>query len=62
MGLYRDLFKSETHLYPFYSGYHRVLTSPLFDGRQIARDLEAAYTRMYERYQAGLPPESFAVE
>ena len=33
------------------------LTSPLFDTPRFARNLEAAYLRMHERYQAGLPPD-----
>ena len=36
-------------------------TTPLFDAKLFAKDLEAAYTLMYERSQAGLPPEAFAV-
>jgi predicted O-linked N-acetylglucosamine transferase (SPINDLY family) len=34
---------------------HR-LTSPLFDTLRFARNLEAAYTAIHDRYQAGLPP------
>lgn len=37
-------------------------THPLFDTDRYRRHLEAAYTAMWERYQRGLPPESFAVE
>ena len=37
------------------------LTTPLFDTRLFTRRLEDAYTRMYERYQAGLPPEHIYV-
>ena len=33
------------------------LTSPLFRGERIARDIEALYERMWERALAGLPPE-----
>jgi predicted O-linked N-acetylglucosamine transferase (SPINDLY family) len=33
------------------------LTSPLFSGARIARDIEDLYTRMWERALAGLPPE-----
>jgi len=33
------------------------LTTPLFDTQLYARRLDAAYTAMYERYQAGLAPE-----
>jgi predicted O-linked N-acetylglucosamine transferase (SPINDLY family) len=33
------------------------LTSPLFDLPLFTKHLEAAYSGMYERYQAGLPPE-----
>jgi len=32
------------------------LTTPLFDAQLFARHIEAAYTKMYERYQAKLPP------
>jgi protein O-GlcNAc transferase len=32
-------------------------TSPLFDGRHFARDLERAYETMHSRAQALLPPE-----
>jgi protein O-GlcNAc transferase len=35
---------------------------PLFDTDRFARGIEAAYVRMWERNQAGLPPESFSVE
>jgi len=31
--------------------------APLFDTRLYTRCLEASYTKMYDRYQAGLPPE-----
>ena len=34
---------------------------PLFDTVRFCRNLEAAYTQMWERHQAGLPPASFAV-
>jgi predicted O-linked N-acetylglucosamine transferase (SPINDLY family) len=33
------------------------LTAPLFDTELYTRNLEAAYSAMYERYQADLPPE-----
>jgi len=36
-------------------------TSPLFDTARMTRDLEAAYTVMWERSERGEPPESFAV-
>jgi len=36
-------------------------THPLFNTLRFTRDLESAYTTMWERYQAGLAPESFAV-
>lgn len=32
------------------------LTTPLFDTERFARNIEAAYAEMYERYQADLPP------
>jgi len=34
---------------------------PMFDTARFTRYLEAAYTGMWERHQAGLPPEGFAV-
>ena len=37
------------------------LTTSLFDTERIARQIEAAYTRMYERYRAGLPPDHIDV-
>jgi len=37
-------------------------TYPLFDTDRFRRHIEAAYTTMWERYQRGEPPESFAVE
>ncbi len=33
------------------------LTTPLFDTPQFTKHIEAAYTKMYERYLADLPPE-----
>jgi predicted O-linked N-acetylglucosamine transferase (SPINDLY family) len=33
------------------------LTSPLFSGARIARDIEDLYSRMWDRALAGLPPE-----
>ena len=33
------------------------LTAPLFDTELFARHIEDAYSQMYERYQADLPPE-----
>lgn len=33
------------------------LTTPLFDSKKFTRHIEAAYTAMYERYQAKLPPD-----
>ena len=37
-------------------------TYPLFDTARITRNLEAAYTQMWERQQRGMPPASFAVD
>ncbi len=37
------------------------LTMPLFDIERYTRDLESAYRQMYERHQAGLPPEHLYV-
>ena len=36
-------------------------TEPLFDTVRFTRDLESAYTTMWERAQRGEPPESFSV-
>jgi predicted O-linked N-acetylglucosamine transferase (SPINDLY family) len=33
------------------------LTTPLFDTRRFAKNLESAFTQIYERYQAGLPAD-----
>ena len=35
---------------------------PLFDTRRFTRDIESAFTIMWQRYQRGEPPQSFAVE
>lgn len=37
------------------------LTTPLFDTALFARHLEAAYTQIYQRHQAGLPPQHIRV-
>ena len=37
------------------------LTTPLFDTQLFTRHIEAAYTAMYERYQAKLPTDSIDV-
>jgi predicted O-linked N-acetylglucosamine transferase (SPINDLY family) len=37
------------------------ITEPLFDTARFTRSLESAYTLMWERQQAGLPPESLTV-
>jgi predicted O-linked N-acetylglucosamine transferase (SPINDLY family) len=36
-------------------------TSPLFDSKRFARDLEKAYAAMVERSRAGLAPDHIAV-
>ena len=33
------------------------LTAPLFDTQAFTRHLEAAYSAIYDRYHAGLPPD-----
>jgi protein O-GlcNAc transferase len=38
------------------------LETGLFDTARFTRHLEAAYSKVYERYQAGLPPEHIYVE
>jgi predicted O-linked N-acetylglucosamine transferase (SPINDLY family) len=37
------------------------LAAPVFDTKQFTRDLETAYTTMWETHQAGKPPAHFAV-
>jgi len=37
-------------------------TYPLFDTKRFARNIEAAYTTIWQRHQRGDPPQSFAVE
>jgi len=37
------------------------LTTPLFDAKLFTRHIEAAYTAMYERHQAGLAPDHIVV-
>jgi predicted O-linked N-acetylglucosamine transferase (SPINDLY family) len=37
------------------------LSTPLFDTKLLTRQLEAAYVAMYERYQAGLAPDTIVV-
>ena len=37
------------------------LTTPLFDSRSFVRYLESAYTRIFERYRAGLSPDHIHV-
>lgn len=37
------------------------LTTPLFDTKLFTKHIEAAYTAMYERYQAGLPPDHIVI-
>ena len=36
-------------------------TEPLFDTARFTRDLESAYSSMWGRQHAGLPPASFTV-
>ena len=38
------------------------LTTPLFDTLQFTKHIEAAYTKMYERYQADLSPDHIYIE
>ena len=37
------------------------LTTPLFDTALFTKHIEQAYTQMFERYQADLPPEPIYV-
>jgi predicted O-linked N-acetylglucosamine transferase (SPINDLY family) len=36
-------------------------TKPLFDGKRIARDLEAGYEAIFARYRAGLSPDNIEI-
>ena len=38
------------------------LTTPLFDTKRFTKHIEAAYTQMYERYRADLPPVHIYIE
>jgi predicted O-linked N-acetylglucosamine transferase (SPINDLY family) len=38
------------------------LTTPLFDTKLVTRQIESAFTAMYERYQAGLRPDTIVVQ
>ena len=38
------------------------LTTPLFNTQLITKQIESAYRQMYERYQAGMPPEHLYIE
>jgi protein O-GlcNAc transferase len=40
---------------------HNRLTYPLFDTKRYARNLEAAYSRMWETWRAGRPPAAFSL-
>jgi predicted O-linked N-acetylglucosamine transferase (SPINDLY family) len=40
---------------------HNRLTTPLFDTKLFTKHIEAAYTAMYERHQAGLAPEHIVI-
>ena len=37
------------------------LTMPLFNTNRFTKNIEAAYTAMYERYQAGLAPDHIVI-
>jgi predicted O-linked N-acetylglucosamine transferase (SPINDLY family) len=37
------------------------LTTPLFDTPLFTKNIEAAYIKMYERYQAGLEPDHISI-
>jgi protein O-GlcNAc transferase len=37
------------------------LTTPLFDAKRFIRHIDAAYTKAYRRYQAGLQPDHIHV-
>jgi predicted O-linked N-acetylglucosamine transferase (SPINDLY family) len=38
------------------------LSTPLFDTKLVTRQIESAFTAMYERYQAGLRPDTIVVQ
>ena len=37
------------------------LATPLFDTKLFTKHIEAAYTKMYQRYQAGLAPDQIVI-
>jgi len=37
------------------------LTTPLFDTKLFTKHIEAAYTKMYQRYQAELAPDQIVI-
>ncbi len=37
------------------------LTTPLFDTKLFTKHIEAAYTAIYQRHQAGLAPDHVAI-
>jgi predicted O-linked N-acetylglucosamine transferase (SPINDLY family) len=41
---------------------HNRLTTPLFDTKLFTKHIEEAYSAMYERYQAGVPPYHIVVQ
>ena len=40
---------------------NNFVTTALFDAPRFTKNLEAAYIKMYERYQEGLPPERMSI-
>jgi protein O-GlcNAc transferase len=38
------------------------LTTPLFDTQRFTKNIEAAYTKMYDRYHSDLPPDHIYIE
>ena len=38
------------------------LTTPLFDTKRFTKNIEAAYTAMYERHKAGLAPDNIIIQ
>jgi hypothetical protein len=58
-GTYRAL----AHKHAGYSapGVNNRLTTPLFNTELFTKDIEAAYSAMYKRYHADLPPDHIYV-
>ena len=58
-----ELATNKTKLNEIKDKLHRNrLTTALFDTPRFTKHIEAAYTQMYERYQADLPKDNIYIE